>query len=418
MRGRIDDSRTLTYIVLGLAISAAAVVGGLVGVSRITDTVKQQTAERILSIAALCVSEAPTAAPAVAELLDGDTSPEAVAHGMEILGRYGLRPAIVARIEPGLSAAGLLPWLVLGTTLLAGVGAAGLAVLALRRVYRSVDDLTEVTARIAEGTYRLAPDLEIEGNLGRLSHEIRNTAHRLAEQTERANAGKDLLQSFLSDVSHQLKTPIASIRLYNELLLQLDRDKTDRATQFLERNLSQIERMEWLVKNLLIEARMEAGALPLTLKPAPIGPTLEEAVSAFTERAAEENRRLSVAIPPNDPAVPHDRRWLVEAVSNVVKNALDHTPENGTVSVSVLHTAVFARIEVADTGTGIPIDELPHVFDRFYRGRRTPDGHTSGTGLGLALAKAIVDRHGGIVSAESLGEGARFTITLPRLTKS
>jgi hypothetical protein len=174
--------------------------------------------------------------------------------------------------------------------------------------------------------------------------------------------------------------------------------------------------MEWLVKNLLIEARMEAGALPVSLEPRPIGPTVEDAVSGFRERAWDEQVSLSVALPPADPPVAHDRQWLGEAVSNLVKNALDHTPEGGSVAVTVQHTDVFSRIVVADTGPGIPLDELPRVFDRFYRGRHTPSARASGTGLGLALAKAIVERHGGVISAASPGTGARFSITLPHLT--
>ncbi len=118
-----------------------------------------------------------------------------------------------------------------------------------------------------------------------------------------------------------------------------------------------------------------------------------------------------------DRAVSHDPRWLGEAVSNLVKNAIDHTPEGGSVSVTVRHTDVFSRIVVADTGPGVPIEELPRVFDRFYRGRQPSSSRGSGTGLGLALAKAIVERHGGVISAASPGSGARFTITLLQLTK-
>jgi signal transduction histidine kinase len=169
--------------------------------------------------------------------------------------------------------------------------------------------------------------------------------------------------------------------------------------------LVQIDRMEWLVRNLLLEARMEAGALPLDVAPRLLGTTVTEAVRGFQSRALDLGVTLSLSVPENDVEVPHDRRWLTEAVSNLVKNALDNTPTGGSVAVTVRHTEVFSRIVVVDSGPGIRATDLPHIFDRFYRGRSTAESATSGTGLGLALAKAIVDRHGGVISATSAAAG-------------
>ncbi|MFW5718137.1 MAG: sensor histidine kinase [Spirochaetota bacterium] len=417
MRAGIDDSRAVAYLALGLVLTVATAAGALVAANRVAESVKVQTAERFLSIAALLVADSPDAASQFADVLRGEPDPERVARGREILSRYGFQPEVVAELEPGLAAADRLPLVAAVSVLLAGGGTLGLAVVALRRTYGSVERLAAVASRIAEGSYRLEPEQETEGSLGRLTYQIRQTAHRLAEQAETANKGKESLRSFLSDVSHQMKTPLASVRMYHELLLEMEDGEAVRREEFLARSLSQIERMEWLVRNLLTEARMEAGALPVSLEPVPIGPTVQEAVSAFQARAADEKVSLTVTLPQADPPLSHDPRWLGEAVSNLVKNALDHTPEGGSVAVTVRHTAVFSRIVVTDTGPGIPLEELPRVFDRFYRGRQAASARSSGTGLGLALAKAIVERHGGAVSAASPGSGARFTITLPHLTK-
>ncbi|MFW6289119.1 MAG: sensor histidine kinase [Spirochaetota bacterium] len=414
---RIDDSRSVAYLALGLLLTVATAAGAVVTANRIAETVKAEMADRFLSIAALVVADSPEAAPEIAELLQGEPDPGAVARGGEILRRYGLQADVVAQLDPGLAAADLLPVVAVGASLLVGVGTLGLAVLALRRTYGSVERLAAVASRIADGGYRLEPEQETEGSLGRLTYQIRQTAHRLAEQAETAREGKESLRSFLSDVSHQLKTPLASLRMYHELLLEMDDNEEEQRNQFLTRSLNQIDRMEWLVKSLLIEARMEAGSLPVSLEPMPIGPTVEEAVSGFYARAADQNVTLTVALPAADEPVAHDRRWLAEALSNLIKNALDHTPEGGKVIVSVRHTDLFSRVVVKDTGPGIPVEELPRVFDRFYQGRQTPSTRSSGTGLGLALAKAIVQRHGGHISAASSGAGAGFTITLPHLTK-
>ncbi len=414
---RIDDSRSVAYLGIGLALTIVTAACAFFAAKWVAETPKTEVAERLLSIAALLVSDAPESAPEIAQLLQGESDPDAVARGREILSRYGFEIDVLAQLEPGLSAIDLLPLIAVVATLLAGAGTAGLAALALRRTYASVERLAAVASRVADGRYSLQAEQETEGSLGRLTYQIRQTAHRLAEQAETARAGNELLRSFLSDVSHQLKTPIASIRMYHELLLEMEDDEADKKAEFLGRSLKQIDRMEWLVKNLLVEARMEAGALPLSLAPMPIGPTVDDAVSGFHVRATDQRVVLAVELPPEDPPVAHDRHWLAEAVSNLVKNAFDHTPEGGRIVVSVRHTDVFSRIVVTDSGPGIALEELPRVFDRFYRGRQTPSTRATGTGLGLALAKAIVERHGGVVSAASTGAGARFTITLPALTK-
>lgn len=407
------------------AVVTALVCGGgaFLTVRSLVGGIQTQAAARIVDAAAVVAATDPDRAGEIVQALTRRPDAATVREGRRALRRYGYDERAVTALEPSLRIGDPLAAAAGGFAVLAAAGVLAAALAVMQSLLARVDDIAAVAERVADGEFSIDPYAEEEGSLGRLSHQVSQTAHRLAEQVSLVQAEKEKLKEVLSDISHQLKTPLASVRMFQELLLEEAEQATEdtsgdgppehRRREFLTRSLLQIDRMEWLIKNLLIVARMEAGALPIQLQDLPIEDTVRTAVHAFHRHAEEGGLELSLHVHEPVLRIAHDPRWIEEAISNLVKNAVEHTPDGGRVTVEVASTELFARITVADTGAGIRPEDLPHLFERFYQGRGP--GRAGGTGIGLALAKAIVERHGGFISADSAPDGgARFAVTLPR----
>jgi two-component system phosphate regulon sensor histidine kinase PhoR len=247
-----------------------------------------------------------------------------------------------------------------------------------------------------------------------LSAQFNVMADRLSGTLRMLEADRDRLREFVADVSHELRTPIAALRMYIEL--QSD-DRVDEATraEFLERSTEQIGRLEWLSTNLLDLSRIDAGIFPLDIREGDVRDPIQAVVQALSEVAVERDIALESFVPAEPVELRFDRERIVQLLTNLIGNALKFTQRGGTVSVRLSETDTDVVIEVRDTGAGIPADELPRVFERFYRGTNTGDARASGSGLGLAIVRSIVEMHGGAIDVRSVvDEGTVFRITLPR----
>ena len=241
-------------------------------------------------------------------------------------------------------------------------------------------------------------------------------ADRLQESVEIIRRDRDRSRDFLADVSHELRTPLAALRTFNELLMESAGDDPDARAEFLESSAGQIERLDWLAQNLLELSKLDSGLVLLDLRPDDLRAAVESAAHQLDAR-----RRPARRHPAGRPArrrpvrIRHDPPRIGQVVANLVGNAVKFTPRGGVVRVTVAATPDGARIDVTDTGVGIDPAELPHIFERFYRGSRANEARGSGSGLGLAIVRSIVDMHGGSVEVESgAGVGSRFTVRLPR----
>jgi two-component system phosphate regulon sensor histidine kinase PhoR len=240
-------------------------------------------------------------------------------------------------------------------------------------------------------------------------------ADRLQESVEIIRRDRDRSRDFLADVSHELRTPLAALRTFNELLTEGAADDPEARTEFLESSGQQIERLDWLAQNLLELSKLDSGLVLLDLRPDDLRAAVESAVEQSAAAAERRGVRLSLHLPEAPIRIRHDPPRVGQVVANLVANAIKFTPRGGSVAVDVVGTAAGARIEVTDTGVGIDPTELPHIFERFYRGSRANEARGSGSGLGLAIVRSIVDMHGGTVEVESrVGAGTRFTVALPR----
>jgi len=216
-------------------------------------------------------------------------------------------------------------------------------------------------------------------------------------------------------VSHELRTPLAALRTFNELLREGADEEPAARAEFLESSGQQIERLDWLAQNLLELSKLDSGLVLLDLRPDDLRAAVESAVEQ--NGAASERRGINLTLHlPNAPIrIRHDPQRIGQVVANLVANAVKFTQRGGAVTVDVTGTSDGARIDVVDTGVGIDATELPHIFERFYRGSRANEARGSGSGLGLAIVHSIVDMHGGRIVVESgVGRGTRFSVTLPR----
>jgi signal transduction histidine kinase len=311
------------------------------------------------------------------------------------------------------------------TGLLAAVALFALALSVLvsaamaRRFTTPLRRLTEASRGLAEGdlAQRVPPEDVRSGSseLSELAVQFNAMADRLQESVEIIRRDRDRSRDFLADVSHELRTPLAALRTFNELLTEGAADDPEARAEFLESSGQQIERLDWLAQNLLELSKLDSGLVLLDLRPDDLRAAVETAVEQSSAAARRRGIHLTLHLPDAPIRVRHDPQRIGQVVANLVANAVKFTQRGGSVSVDVAATPDGARIEVADTGVGIEATELPHIFERFYRGSRANEARGSGSGLGLAIVRSIVDMHGGTVEVESrVGNGSRFTVTLPR----
>ena len=246
-----------------------------------------------------------------------------------------------------------------------------------------------------------------EGEIYRLFHVVNTLAAGLNAQLSKKNQVKEFLKDTISDISHQLKTPLAALNIYNGLMQDGTENMADIQT-FAALSEKELDRMEMLVQNLLKITKLDVGSIVFERHMESVSEMMEESREHFRYRAKQEQKHLIYS---GDEGVRLlcDRSWLMEAIDNLVKNALDHTKEEDTVSVTWQQFSSVVQIRVMDNGSGIHPEDLYHIFKRFYRSRFSKD--TQGLGLGLSLAKSIIEAHGGTIEVDStLGQGTSFTI--------
>ena len=248
-------------------------------------------------------------------------------------------------------------------------------------------------------------ETELSALEGRLAQFLRGSAaSRKAVETEQA-----AVKTLIADISHQTRTPIANLLLYASLLSESELDPRQR--EQVDALSAQAEKLSFLIKALVKASRLEAGIVAPAPAVNPVGPLLENAVEQ--EGPAALAKQITLTAEPFDGSAAFDPRWTGEALGNVVNNAVKYTPPGGRVSVSAQLLDSFCRIDVADTGPGVPESEQAAVFNRFYRGGATRV--SEGLGLGLYLAREILARQGGYIRLSSRpGEGCVFSLYLPR----
>ena len=250
---------------------------------------------------------------------------------------------------------------------------------------------------------------ERPGELSALKDDLYKVTAVLEAQRAALEKDRTFLRDALSGIAHQLKTPLAAISLNAELWTQPETPDDVKAE--CARNADeQARRLQWLVERLLKLSRLDAKAVAFDGKEQPAHGVIRRACVSFIAAMGQKQIDFSIDCP-ETLSCRCDAAWTAEALANVVKNAVEHTPEGGMICISAGMDPLWYTFRVQNTGAPIPGDELPHIFERFYKGQNAAPGSV---GIGLALARAIARGQGGELTAENAADGVRFTLRLPR----
>lgn len=269
---------------------------------------------------------------------------------------------------------------------------------------RTLDDMMDSAARPEM-------DYEAETLLARISHRLERLYNVMQKSRDTIAKEKADLQSLLSDISHQTKTPIANLKMLNETMLTRPISE-ERRKEFLQATGSQLDKLDFLIQAMVKTSRLESGVITLEKKDALIEETLVKAINGILAPMEKKNIELIVNCP-EGLTVSHDSRWTSEALFNLLDNAVKYTPAGGSIHVSVQNWEMYLKIDVADTGRGITEREQATIFKRFYREEAVHE--VDGIGIGLYLAREIITMQGGYILVTSeVGKGATFSVFLPR----
>jgi signal transduction histidine kinase len=279
--------------------------------------------------------------------------------------------------------------------------------------YKRISELSDYLTRIHNGDYHLDVRDYQEGELSILKSEIYKVTLRLVEQNELLLNDKRYLADALSDIAHQLKTPLTSMSVMADLLSSgsLPEEKKIEFTHNIDR---QVERMRWLVTSLLKMSKLDAQAVQFKEEVVSIKKLINSSLEPLLIPIDLKN--INVVVNGDESAdYIGDYSWSTEAVTNIIKNCIEHTQENGTIQIEYTKNNIYSQISIKDNGEGIDDSDIDHIFERFYRGKNSS---SDSVGVGLALAKQIIKRQNGSIHVLStMGKGTTFIIKIYKVTK-
>ncbi|MEY8419341.1 HAMP domain-containing sensor histidine kinase [Oscillospiraceae bacterium 44-5] len=305
-------------------------------------------------------------------------------------------------------------WVLLAGALLTACALFWLFLLTLwfaKRLSQFTSDLCQtMDSMISSGEEPIRPD-DSETIFARISYRLSRLYGILQENRRKVDEERRELQTLVSDISHQVKTPVANLKMVTDTLLAKPVTEQERR-DFLQGIRSQTDKLEFLVQSMGKASRLETGAITLEKKDVPLLDTLAQAMSGIVYGAEQKGVSVEVQCP-DDLRVSHDSKWTAEALFNLLDNAVKYTPAGGKISVSVEQWEMYVKLDVADTGKGIPESRQAAIFRRFYREEEVHD--QPGVGIGLYLAREIISRQGGYIKvASEVGRGSTFSVFLPR----
>ena len=277
----------------------------------------------------------------------------------------------------------------------------------LRSRERLYQQATNTIQRYIDGDFTCHLPQNSEGSVYQLFSSMDQLATMLQARGESQHKEKEFLKGTISDISHQLKTPLAALTMYQEIIAS-EPDHADTVKEFSAKMGVSLKRIKELIESMLKITRLDAGSIVFEKRYYTVYEVVRRSINELELRAKQEGKEILFE-GDKDQMLSCDLEWTAEAIGNIVKNALDHTESGGVIRVSWAPSPAMVRIQIQDNGDGTPQEDLHHIFKRFYRSKKSLD--TQGVGLGLPLAKAIIEGQKGVISVKSeSGEGSVFTI--------
>lgn len=269
-----------------------------------------------------------------------------------------------------------------------------------------------IISNIIDKKYDFEFNTNEESILSKVENQLKHLIDIIKERENKNEIEKNNIKALISDISHQIKTPIANITMYNDTLIDRDISEKDRKI-FLYNMKSQIVKLQWLIDALIKISRLENGVIKLNIKKYNISETIANVLSSVYIKAESKNIEIRVDCNKNIEAF-YDLKWTNEAIFNILDNAVKYTDKNGSINIKVYSWDIFVKIDIVDSGIGISEKEIPNIFKRFYR---VPSlSEIEGVGIGLYLSRKIISMENGYIKVESKkGKGSKFSIFLPKI---
>ena len=292
--------------------------------------------------------------------------------------------------------------------------AIALGIILSNTLLQPIRSMTKAAEKMSEGDFSSMIAVESEDELGVLANTFNNMASQLEETLEEIKKSEILRREFVANVSHELRTPITSVRSYAETLVDSDNMTSQMREDFLRVIMTESDRMAKIVRDLLELSRFDAGSMTFDFKELSLEQSVRDIYNAIALEAKKHNQTVNLELEWGLPQITGDKDRIEQVILNIMSNAVKYTPDGGTIDVFSGRKGKYLWIKVQDSGIGIPEEDLPRVFDRFYRVDKARSRDYGGTGLGLSIANEIVMRHNGKIEIESSpGEGTTVTVYFP-----
>ena len=275
--------------------------------------------------------------------------------------------------------------------------------------YKRIASLANEIDAILHGKEQINLSEYGEGELAVLKTEVEKLVIRLREKTDMLQKERVILSDSMADISHQIRTPLTSINLVVSMLSEPGMSGEDRMRLIKELNIL-LSRIDWLITALLKMSKLDADTVKFKNETIGLAELLQKASEPLLIPMELRMQKFTISVKPESAAFTGDISWMCEAIGNILKNCMEHTATEGEISVNASENAIYTEIVIADSGSGIASEDLPHLFERFYKGK---DASEKSVGIGLALSRMIILKQNGTIKAENRRDGgARFTIKL------
>lgn len=395
--------KSYRFVALCLALTAFFCIISAVCTAVCLENVRKTTNSTVNRLVAVMLEKYPDISEKeIAEILNNKTE---YTDNSEFLNKYGIYPE---KDWVSYNNQGSYKYVVISAIICLAFGIAFIVVflLYLKMQKQQTMDIAKRIERINLGDYSLQIDRNSEDELSLLDNQIYRTAVKFREQAENSNKDKENLQKSLSDISHQLKTPLTSIIVMVDNILDDDDMPLEIRREFLSDIKHNTSTVSFLVQSLLTLSKFDAEAIRFKYADVDVKNIIDECIKNTAVMA--EICNVSVETLCDDTyKLNCDKKWLCEAVTNIIKNCIEHS-QNGNIKITADQNKLYTKISIKDNGSGIDKEDLPHIFERFYKGKNSSD---DSVGIGLSLAKTIIEKQGGYISVSSeLNKGSEFVI--------
>ena len=273
---------------------------------------------------------------------------------------------------------------------------------------QKIENIITYIEEINKGNYNLKIEENTENELSNLSNELYKITVMLKEQTEKSNKDKQILQTSLEDISHQLKTPLTSISIMLDNIRENPQMDEHTRQEFIHEISRQVDWINWLVISLLKLSKLESGTAIFKAEKIDVKKLIDNVIKNLAIPLDIKQQKINVSENKKDIYFIGHYNWQLEALTNIVKNCIEHTPENQNIYIEYSQNNFYTKIIVRDEGCGIEAEDLKHIFERFYKGKNSS---SNSVGIGLALAKSIIEKDNGyIICTSNVGNGSTFEI--------